>query len=95
MTNERVETLIAEAVKSGHARISTGRHSSYCSTGAVEIVAPTETNNAWAVIQRGGNTGSRRDPDETILCGTIVDIRAALSKRGPSFQVGPGMCRMW
>jgi len=95
MTNERINNLFATAEQAGQARISVGRHSAYCATGAVVLVAPTETVAEWRIVQLSGNTGSRRERDETILSGTLDDIRAALAKRGPSFQVGPGMCRMW
>jgi len=43
----------------------------------------------------GGNTGSRRDRTVTVKSGTLDDIRALLAGRGPTFQVGPGRCRMW
>jgi len=95
MTNERINNLIATAGQAGQATISSGRHSSYCATGAVVLLAPNSTNTAWTIVQRGGNTGERRDRDCLVAVGSLDDIRAALAQRGPTFQVGPGMCRMW
>jgi len=80
MTKERIKDLIAEAGEAGRATISVGRHSPYCSTGATVLVAPTETDTAWTIVWRGGNTGERRDRDETVAAGSLDDIRAALAQ---------------